>query len=265
MSRKRRTLAKVGAIGAATALMLGMGSATAATGDPHWSYAGDTGPSQWGSLDTAYALCADGTAQSPINIQGAQPKPLRNIDFRYVAGEAEVFNNGHTVEAEPAPGSEPSTMKLGNVVYTFSQFHFHAPSEHTINGKHYPVEIHFVHKTADGRIAVVGVFVRLGAPANKAWQEFIDVISKANANPEETVIDELNWDKLLPTRQRTVRYDGSLTTPDCSQGVKWSVMTRPITMSAAQLAVFSGAYTGNVRPTQPLNGRPVVLDSTLSQ
>jgi len=261
----RRALATVGAIVSATALVLGAGVLAAAPADAPWSYGGGTGPSHWGSLSPAYALCADGTAQSPINIQRAKPKPLQNLRFGYVAGEAEVFNNGHTVEAEPAPGSEPSTMKLNKVAYTFSQFHFHSPSGHTINGKHYPVEVHFVHKTADGRIAVVSVFVKLGAPANKDWQKFIDVIGKATANPEQTVIDKIDWHKLLPTHQQTVRYGGSLTTPRCAEGVKWSVMMTPITMSAAQLAVFSKAYSGNARPTQPLNGRSLVFDNTPSR
>jgi carbonic anhydrase len=261
----RRAMGTMGAIASATALMLGAGVPAAAPADAPWSYAGDTGPSHWGSLSPDYALCADGTAQSPINIQRAKPQPLQNLQFSYVAGEAEVFNNGHTVEAEPAPGSEPSTMKLNNVAYTFSQFHFHSPSEHTISGKHYPVEFHFVHKTADGQIAVVGVFVKLGAPANNDWQEVIDVISRATANPEQTVIDKLDWGKLLPTQQQTFRYAGSLTTPGCSEGVKWSVMMTPITMSAAQLAVFSKAYSGNVRPTQSLNGRSVVFDNTPSR
>jgi carbonic anhydrase len=264
MPKNPRTLVEVGAIGVASALLLWAGGASATTADAPWSYSGATGPSHWGSLSPAYALCADGTAQSPINIQHPKPMPLRNLDFDYVASEAEVFNNGHTVEAEPAPGTPPSTLELDNVDYTFTQFHFHSPSEHTINGRRYPVEIHFVNKAADGRIAVVGVFLKLGAPANSDWQKFIDVISQATADPEQTVIDKLNWRKLLPTRQQTVRYDGSLTTPGCSEGVKWSVMTHPLTMSAQQLAVFEAAYTGNVRPTQPLNGRTVLIDSTPS-
>lgn len=266
MFSQRRTLVSVAAMGAAAAIALWASSASASSPTPaaHWGYSGETGPDHWGSLDPAFALCADGTAQSPINIRHAKPTPLRNLDFDYVAGEAEVFNNGHTVEAEPAHGAKPSELELGRVTYTFSQFHFHAPSEHTVNGKHYPLEIHFVNKAANGQIAVVGVFVKLGAPANKDWQEFINVIGRSTADPAQTVIHRIDWGRLLPKNQQTARYDGSLTTPGCAEGVKWSVMTHPITLSARQIDVFKAAYSGNARPAQPLNGRAVLIDSTPS-
>ncbi|MEO0048725.1 MAG: hypothetical protein RL556_57 [Actinomycetota bacterium] len=237
-------------------------TATAAATKAHWTYEGAEGPANWGTLDASYALCADGTAQSPINVEAPVATDLVNIKFDYQATEAGVFNNGHTVEAEPLTEGK-DTITLDGVTYPFLQFHFHAPSEHEINGVRYPLEVHFVHKTTDGKIAVVGILFKEGAE-NKAWQPFIDDIAKATATAEDTKL-ELDWASLLPADQSTIRYDGSLTTPGCSEGVKWNVIAKPITMSAKQIAAFTAAYANNSRPVQALNGRKVVIDSTPSK
>lgn len=271
-SRKLKNTTKVFATGLAAFALIGSmsacaTSATTETATPSataaapaaWSYSGANGPDAWGTLDPAYATCADGTAQSPIDITTTTPADLPNITFNYVAGEAGIFNNGHTVEAEPLMEGEDA-ITLDGVDYAFKQFHFHAPSEHAVNGTHYPLEVHFVHKTEDGKIAVVGVFVQEGA-ANPAWDPFIADIATATEDPEANKV-QIDWAALLPTDQTTVRYDGSLTTPGCAEGVKWNVMTTPITMSADQIAAFAAAYDNNARPVQPVNGRVVTLDST---
>lgn len=248
---------KVAALASASLVLVAAGANAAGTA---WTYTGATGPSHWKSIDpTNYALCADGTAQSPINIVNPTRKDLTNLVFSYKASEAGIFNNGHTVEAEPL-GKSTSAVTIDGVSYSFAQFHFHAPSEHEITGLHYPVEIHFVNKSADGKLAVVGVFVKAGAK-NADWQPFISKMLTATADPEATTV-ELEWDKLLPKNSSTIRYNGSLTTPGCSEGVKWNVFTRPIVMSQAQINTFLEAYSGNNRPVQPLNGRVITLDTT---
>lgn len=248
------------AIAIATIALASAGTVALGAG-ASWTYSGATGPSHWATIDSAnYAVCADGTAQSPINISKPKATPLTNLKFDYVAGEAGIFNNGHTVEAEPL-GTEASTVTIGGTVYPFAQFHFHAPSEHEINGLHYPVEVHFVHKTAAGKIAVVGVFIKAGSETNAEWAPFIAKLNTATADPEATKI-ELDWAKLLPTNKQTVRYDGSLTTPGCAEGVKWNVFTHPVVLSQPQINAFLEAYSGNNRPVQPLHSRKVLLDST---
>ncbi len=237
-------------------------AAVAAAAPAAWSYTGENGPESWASLDPSYAVCADGSAQSPINITAPTATDLPNIVFSYSAGEAGIFNNGHTVEAEPMMEGENS-IDLNGTTYPFLQLHFHAPSEHEIDGQHYPLEVHFVHKTEDGQIAVVGVLVTEGAE-NAAWKPFTDHIGSATEDPEAT-LTELDWSTMLPAVQSTIRYDGSLTTPGCAEGVKWNVMTDPIAMSAEQIAAFTGVYSENSRPVQPLDGRTVVIDSTPSE
>ncbi len=247
----------------AAALAIVAVATSAAIAGASWSYTGSTGPNHWATIDPAnYALCADGTAQSPIDIHGTTNKVLTNLKFNYTTSEAGVFNNGHTVEVEPLQ-NPVETLALGGITYPLLQIHFHAPSEHEVNGLHYPVELHFVHKTTGGKIAVVGVFVKAGK-ANSAWAPFVNKITTATATAEDTPI-ELDWAKLLPTNPETVRYDGSLTTPGCSEGVKWNVFTHPITMSQAQINQFLEAYSGNNRPVQPLHGRKIYLDSTLNK
>lgn len=256
---------KIGIVAAAALMLVGAGtlSSGAATG---WSYTGANGPSHWATIDpTNNAKCADvdSSAQSPINITKTVKRDLANLAFDYKEGEAGIFNNGHTVEAEPL-GETESTVTIGGVVYPFAQFHFHAPSEHEVNGLHYPVEVHFVHKTAEGKLAVVGVFIKAGSKANAAWQPFIEKISSATSDPEATVVD-LDWKALLPSNQQTIRYNGSLTTPGCAEGVKWNVFTHPVILSQAQINEFLEAYSGNNRPVQPLHGRKITLDSTVTK
>lgn len=250
--------------GLATVAALSL-SAVGSTAASSWSYTGPTGPSHWGSLDSSFTKCVDGTAQSPINLvsKNAVKLPLTNLKFNYEESTAGIFNNGHTVEAEPIAEGDVvvnNTVKIGAVTYPFLQFHFHAPSEHEVNGLHYPVEVHFVHKTATGKIAVVGVFIKAGA-YNKDWAAFTDKINVATEDPEATTT-ELDWSKLLPANQQTIRYNGSLTTPGCAEGVKWNVFTHPVVLSQAQLNDFLEAYSGNNRPVQPLHGRSVKLDNT---
>ena len=254
-----KSFKKFAAAAAVAVLATGIASSATAAGTA-WTYTGLTGPSHWKTIDPAnYATCADGTAQSPINIVAPTRTDLVNLAFNYKPSEAGIFNNGHTVEAEPL-GTSTSAVKIDGVSYNFAQFHFHAPSEHEINGMHYPVEIHFVNKSADGKLAVVGVFVKVGA-TNADWAPFISKMLSATAVAEDTKV-ELDWAKLLPTNKQTIRYNGSLTTPGCTEGVKWNVFSHPITMSQAQINTFLEAYSGNNRPVQPLNNRVITIDST---
>ena len=251
---------KIAALSSAALVLVAGGASAAGTA---WTYTGATGPSHWKTIDpTNYALCADGTAQSPINIVNPVRKDLTNLEFSYKASEAGIFNNGHTVEAEPL-GTTKSTVTIDGTVYNFAQFHFHAPSEHEINGMHYPVEIHFVNKSDSGKLAVVGVFVKAGA-VNAEWKAFTDKLTTATSDPEATKV-ELDWTKLLPSTKTTMRYDGSLTTPGCTEGVKWNVMTRYITMSQGQINQFLEAYSGNNRPVQPLHNRVITLDTSANK
>lgn len=245
---------------AAIAISPTWASASATT---DWSYEGTTGPAHW--ADLGYPDCA-GDSQSPINVRTRRTvrKPLKDPRISYVASEAEVVNNGHSVEAEAPAGS---TMKLGGVVYDLKQIHFHTLSEHTINGRHYPIEVHFVHKSSSGQTAVVAVLAERGKKANKAWEPYVTAVEElSQADPPESVEADINWRAMLPKSSAGFRYDGSLTTPPCTEGVRWNVLATPVRLSRHQIETFesvplSQAPSGdNYRPVQPLNGRTVTLD-----
>lgn len=227
----------------------------------HWSYEGAEGPEFWGQLDSAYGACSAGVSQSPVNLTGQTSKALTNIEFHYQPSALKILNNGHTVQANYDAGSY---IVIGGVRYDLLQFHLHAPSEHKLNGKTYAAELHLVHKSAAGQLAVVGVFLDNTAPAdNPAFTPVFGHLPTTNT-PETAIAGvTVNAAALLPTQQTTYRYSGSLTTPPCTEGVAWNVMTTPVTVSAAQLTAFSSLFPdGDARPVQPGNGRELDMDTT---
>jgi carbonic anhydrase len=222
----------------------------------HWSYEGEEGPSTWGELDTAYAACVDGTSQSPIDLTGAAAEDLANIAFYYQPTKLHLENNGHTIQVNYATGSY---IVVDEIRYDLKQFHFHSPSENAIDGKSFPLEMHLVHRNAANQLAVVAVFLDEGAD-NTVLQAVWDHLSTQIGSQAVDVL--VNATELLPVTQTAYRFSGSLTTPPCTEGVSWLVMTSPITVSSEQIEAFQNLYEGNNRPLQPLNGRDLSLDST---
>lgn len=229
--------------------------ATPTAGHVHWGYSGDVGPDHWDELSADFALCGNGQLQTPINIVPTESKDLVNPLFHYQQGSVKVVNNGHTVQANADAGN---TMSIDGVEYTLAQMHFHSPSEHTINGVPAAMELHFVHKAADGSLAVVGALVQQGE-ANAAWDPYVTALQGLTA--ESTTVT-LDWPTLLPADVMTFRYIGSLTTPPCSEGVHWLVMQTPLTMSETQIGAFTHFYTGNARPVQDSHNREVLVDTS---
>ena len=222
---------------------------------PHWSYEGEGGPVSWGKLDEKFALCETGKQQSPIDISAANVTTLDNIEIHYAASPLSVKNNGHTIQVNYAPGS---TIKVGDAQYDLLQFHFHTPSEESIGGKRYDMVAHFVHKTADGKLGVIGLLLKVGAE-NAALKAVFDNMP-AEAEKENTVADaQVNAADALPKNLTYFNFAGSLTTPPCSEGVNWMVLANPAEISQAQLDAFRKLFPMNARPIQPVNGRIVRL------
>ena len=219
-----------------------------------WRYAGDRGPSHWATLDPAYAACGAGRSQSPVDIAGAQHAPAAVLTLAYRPAAFRVIDNGHTIEAE-AEGAAGSIL-LGDTRYELVQFHFHAPSEHTVAGRRFPMELHLVHRSADGRLAVIGILIREGRE-NAALGRLL-ALAPAKGSEEEADVSPAD---LLPASRASYRYRGSLTTPPCTEGVRWIVLRDPIELSGQQILAFTHRYFGNNRPTQPLNGRMVLATS----
>jgi carbonic anhydrase len=221
----------------------------------HWSYAGkDDGPQNWGQLDPAYATCASGHAQSPIDIKGAKLAELPSLKFDYSSVALNIINNGHTIQVNYPPGS---TLTVGGKTYTLKQFHFHHPSEEEINGRGFDLVAHLVHDDGSGHLAVVAVLFKRGA-ANP----LLDVVWKNIPTQMEKALDvlsvRLNANDLLPADKGYYTFNGSLTTPPCSEGVTWYVLKNSLTVSTDQVAAFAKLYPHNARPIQPLFGREIL-------
>ena len=223
----------------------------------HWTYAGAEGPEHWGDLSPNFAACKSGRMQSPIDIASAATGLVVGVPghgFAYQDVPLSIVHNGHTVQLNYAPGS---SMSIEGQQYDLLQFHFHAPSAHTVDGKAFPMEAHFVHMDSHGGLAVIGVMIEEGA-ANAALADAWAHLP-AHEAVETTVSDvSVNAGAVLPPDGRYHHYKGSLTTPPCSEGVRWFVLSQPITMSAAQIQKFEAAAAPNARPVQPLNSRLMI-------
>ena len=221
---------------------------------PHWSYEGSDSPTQWGQLSKDFALCQVGADQSPIDLDNISTGESAPIEFNYEATTLEVVNNGHTIQVNYGEGSQ---VKIAGEYYDLLQFHFHTPSEHTITHKTSAMELHLVHRNALGQLAVVGVMLNKGA-ANPIIQSIwsnIPTQGGKNILANQTI----NAADLLPKDKAYYSYTGSLTTPPCSEEVRWNILTQPIQVSDEQIATFANLYQANARPVQPTNNRMIVL------
>ena len=223
---------------------------------PHWEYEGEAGPDHWGELDERFAACAAGLEQSPVDIvTPTDPETLPEIEFSYQPSSVTMRNNGHTIQVDYEPGS---SITIDGTVYNLVQFHFHHPSEHTIDGVVYPLELHLVHADADGNLAVVGVLIKEGPEENAAFASVFDNLATEEMAP--TLISDIsvNAADLLPAEHHYFSYSGSLTTPPCSEGVRWSVLVEPVRLSVEQIEAFASIFPYDARPVQPLNDRVVL-------
>lgn len=230
--------------------------AAAANEAPHWSYDGDEAPQNWSKLSADFHLCEQGKTQSPIDIKDALQVHPRPLNVSYGLPPVNVINNGHSVQVNVREGD---FVTLDGEKFVLQQFHFHVPSENTLNGKSFPMEAHFVHMDADGEIAVVAVMFETGAAnaeLEKIWQQM----------PEKTgetvpLKSAVSLTGLLPKDLTHYRFSGSLTTPPCTEGVRWVVIKQPQTLSEAQLEKLQHAlHHANNRPVQGLHGRVIVAE-----
>lgn len=220
----------------------------------HWSYEGSTGPAHWGEFSTT---CAEGKAQSPINIVRTDVKKgnLTPIEFHYDAAANDghtVVNNGHAIQVNVPQAYH---IVVDGERFDLVQLHFHSPSEEQVDGRNLDMVAHLVHKSAKGQLAVVALLFNEGAKnaaLNGIWQSMPEHAGEKRALPS------LDVAALLPEDKRYYHFMGSLTTPPCSENVKWYVMQAPVSVGTEQLKQFRELYFGTNRPVQPLNGRQVI-------
>jgi carbonic anhydrase len=230
-------------------------SLLAGTHGTHWGYTGHE--SNWGELSPEFAMCKDGVNQSPINIVKSDvvaTKGLEKIKFNYVSKATKVVNNGHTIQVNVASGS---SITVDGIEFELKQFHFHTPSENKIDNKHFPLEAHFVHASKDGKLAVVAVMFEDGkenSVLKQIWSKMPQKVTESSCG-----LDSANIKEILPANKAYYRFSGSLTTPPCSEGVRWFVMQEYSHISKSQVEKFAKIVHGhNNRDVLPLNARKVI-------
>ena len=247
MSMLRRIPVFMLLLAAATTIVLAGSGAT-------WSYLGDFGPPNWGQLSKNWAVCGSGSYQSPIDIDDAVDANLGTIDAKFKPTPLSFGLDGPTFAVPYKPGN---WVTVNGTRYELQAFHFHHPSEHTVNGKHFPMEAHMVLRSEDSdhNNAVMGVFIEVGKE-NAMLNQFWNQLPRSRDKKVNPVM--VNVGDLLPSRKAHYMYDGSMTTPACDQGVRWFVLEHPVEASQAQvdrfISDFSAGDTNN-RPIQASNGR----------
>jgi carbonic anhydrase len=219
-----------------------------------WSYEGTTGPLNWGKLAPGNVMCEIGRNQAPINIEGALTTSAKPLQPGYASGSKDIVNNGHTIQVDFEQGN---TLVVDNATFSLQQMHFHAPSENQIAGQSFPMEAHFVHADAQGNLLVVALMFREGeadSALNKVWAAL-----PPNSGPARPLPNAVTPMAFMPKSMSYYRFSGSLTTPPCSEGVRWLVLKTPVSVSKAQIEAFEHTIRHhNNRPLQPLNGRVVI-------
>ncbi len=221
-----------------------------------WSYGGESGPFGWGNLIDDFKLCKEGRKQSPVDISAATVTSREKLEIQYADTPITITNNGHTVKVDYADGSH---VIFNDKKFSLKQFHFHARSEHTLGGRDFPLEAHFVHQSDDGQLAVVGVLFEKGTEHPVLGEVFAH-LPKIDGETRILRKKMINAAALLPQQRNFYAYTGSLTTPPCTEGVQWLVMAEPVSIGENQLQAFMEIFDHNYRPVQPINGRVVRLN-----
>ncbi len=214
----------------------------------HWDYEGAMGPENWGK---EFPTCGRGKSQAPLNIKGPFEKVRFSVAPDYKQGQLKIVNNGHTIQVNVPVGSK---IRIDGRAYDLLQFHFHRPSEEHIDGKPSVMVVHFVHKNLEGELAVLAVMLREGNenPGIKTLWTHAPPKEGPEVVPDGVMFNPAN---LLPREMDFFHYDGSLTTPPCTEKVKFFILKSQVNISKEQVSDFP--FKMNARPIQPANGRPI--------
>jgi carbonic anhydrase len=231
-----------------------------------WDYEGPRGADHWSELDSDYAVCNQGKAQSPIDITSAEKADLPPLRFEFKSGPLKnLLNNGKTVRVDyHGAESAGDILTVGDKTYQLTQFHFHHPGEEALHGKRYQMVVHLMYKSSDGKVVGVAVPVQAGRPnatVQKLWNHMPVKESKMLADyshpGEEVPGVEIDPGGLLPRSLGYYTYMGAVTAPPCTEDVRWYVLKTPVEMSAKQIRAFAVLFPNDARPVQPVNGRLV--------
>ena len=224
----------------------------------HWSYSGKTAPVHSASLSNENSLCNSGKNQSPIDIdtKRAVNAGKRGLKFNYGQLNSKyIFNTGKQLQIDVAQGAN---IKVDGVEFELKHLSFHTPSENTYNKQHFPMEIQFIHQSKDHQLAIVSLMVAMG----KSSRTLVKLQQQLPMNAGELKQLAANALRNLEKKQKVAnyyRYKGSLTTPPCTEGVRWFIMNKPLKISKQHYQSFRQAIKhNNNRSIQDLNARVIL-------
>jgi carbonic anhydrase len=231
--------------------------ATDATCPPEWNYGADKGPDKWGGLKPEWALCGTGRSQSPIDIPQDDISRDNNMYLPqpdYPRMKIKVQNTGTAIKVTPVPPAQPRLHLGSNTYVTLDEFHFHVPSEHRVHGVKEAGELHLVHRFPDGRVLVLAVLLRAGGSTNNPMlQEIINLMPTQCGQSQTSTAATFDLTQLMaPNMAHYFFYQGSLTTPPCTEGVQFILEAEALVVPAAQIAALKAVIGENARPVQPV-------------
>lgn len=218
---------------------------------PPWAYEGPLGPDSWGER---YAMCGRGRNQSPINLAGPLLRVKYELIHDYRAGPLAIVNDGKTWQVNVAPGSK---MRIDSMPYDLISMTFQRPSGEQLDGKSFPMGIHLLHRDKAGKQVTLVVLLREGNenPGIKQLWSHAPAKEGPQVQPEGVAFNPAN---LLPRELNFLTYEGSLTTPPCSENMRYYVIKEPINISREQIMQYP--FKISSRPVQPQNGRPIATN-----
>ena len=237
----------------AFACLLASVGVTAGGDGPEWSYTGEQGPEHWGDLAPEFIQCKVGFNQSPVDIANTVDSDLPALELNYTGSTTSIVNNGHTAQASVDPGN---TLVVEGETFELLQFHLHTPSEHRINGRSFPLETHYVHRSEKGELAVIGILHEIGSASEQL--EAFEAKIPAEINQPVPYVVALADLPITRMDHSYYRYNGSLTTPPCSEGVRWFVLKQTIPISRKQREIYETLIGEDARGPQPINARPIL-------
>ncbi len=224
--------------------------------DAQWSYRGDTSPENWSKLDAKYAKCSGGKLQSPIDIKNVKDVDLKPLELKYSVGSKNILNDTHTAQVNMKKGN---ILKVDGVEYALTEFHFHAISEHKIDGKSFPLEAHFTHVSKDGKFAIIATMFEKSSTKNKIIETIWNNIPQEPEKSVDFALPISDIKKLLPDTKDYYSFTGSLTVPPCTENVKWFVLKKHSSVSKDEVIKLFQLYNRtNHRPLQKTNKREIL-------
>ncbi|CAN8320221.1 unnamed protein product [Cochlearia groenlandica] len=225
---------------------------------------GENGPEKWGKLKPEWKMCGKGEMQSPIDLMDKRVRivtQLGRLTRDYKPTNATLRNRGHDMMVRFEEGS--GSIKISGIEYQLLQLHWHSPSEHTINGRRFALELHMVHESINGSMAVVTVLYKIGRPDSFLSLLENKLMAITDQNQAEKNIGMIDPKEIKIGSRKYYRYIGSLTIPPCTQNVTWTIVKKVRTVTKNQVnllrvAVHDDSNT-NARPVQPINKRVVNL------